>query len=396
MKVNAESKPIYVFQSKLNKKSIELANQVMADGWIGLGKVTEKFEREFAEYCGAKYCVGLNSATSALHIALKCAGVKSKDRVMSTPLTFVSTNAAIQYLGARPEFCDVDPATLTQSPEIYLDRIKFHYSQANVLPRYAVHVHFGGLAMEPSIMEMIESQCGITLINDYAHCAGAKHFDGSMAGSYGDFNTFSFHAVKNLPSPDGGALVTNNEHVYKRAKKLRWLGISQDTFSRTATKGRNKYSWIYNVDELGWKYHMNDLTAAILLGGLETLDKDNARRREIREKYREGIVNGFIKPLGNQGYQSGHMAIYQVPKGCNRDIVIERLKSEFNIHPGVHYIPNYQFKPFKDNTIDYPSDPSTWIVNDIWEELITLPCHLLMSDSDINRVIEAVNTICGD
>jgi len=377
-------KPIFVFQTKIEKdKVLATISDSIDKGWIGLGKVTEAFEREFAEYVGAKYAVGLNSATAGLHLALILAGVKKHQQVITTPMTFVSTNAAILYVDANPFFVDVGEYLHIKIDDILNPEISPNSAKAIML------VHFGGIPIEKKKIIQLQNNCPHTaIIQDCAHATGAKFEDGSMVGSFGDYNIFSFHAVKNLPSPDGGMLVTNDASIAAEAKKLRWMGIDKDTASRTHHLHNVGYSWYYNVGKLGYKYHMNDITAAFGLAGLDTINRDNDRRGEIRQAYYDKIDKNYAKlVMADTNVKSAnHMATLILRQGIDRNTLIQRLKDNWNIHPGVHYTPNNYFEPFS----NYPG--GTIMAWNVYKQIVTLPCHLEMTDEDVARVITAVNS----
>lgn len=374
----SEKKSIYVFESVVNEAAKKYANEVLDSGWIGLGKKVEEFEEKVADYLGCKYAVALNSATAGLHLAMIASGIEKGDRVVTTPMTFVSTNAAILYVGAKPVFVDVCDKSLS----INIDDAVTEMIASNI--KNIVLVHYGGNPISKKSILKIKNIGDVNIIHDMSHCFGSMwgnkvdavkilcNFDDDMA-------VFSFHAVKNLASPDGGIVTTNDELVAKELKKLRWMGIDKDTYSRFSEFG---YSWQYEVDQLGYKYHMNDLTAAILLGHLETIDEDNAFRRNIKDNYEKYINANFVKGSLSD-IPSAHLVVMKHEKR-NR---IFRMLKERDIHCGVHYTPNNHYKLFK----EYPN--STPICDEVYEQIMTLPCHLKMTDVDVERVINETNEI---
>jgi len=371
-------KSIYVFESVINEKAKVYANEVLNSGWVGMGKKTKEFEEKFAKYIGRKYAVATNSCTSALHLAAICGGLKKGSVVATTSMTFVSTNAVILYCNSIPYFIDVCPETVNLNIDELLINPYFKSFDA------AMIVHYGGYPIDfGNIQKIKEKKKSIFVIEDCAHALGARYSDtGTMVGTAGDISVFSFHAVKNLASPDGGMLVTDNEEIYKRAMKLRWMGINKDTSSRFS---EGNYSWEYGVDCLGYKYHMNDLTAAICLGNLETLEYDNSYRRHIIEQYSKRLINVKMVAFYNGACHSGHLAAGFVQGDRNK--LLKELNQQ-RIYPGVHYIPNHKYEIFS----KYVVDPLP-VTEKVYENLITLPCHLKMEQSDVDIVIDAVNDI---
>lgn len=260
-------KTYQVFKPKLNEKSIQNAVEVLTSGWIGLGPKTEEFETKFAEYVGAKHCIGLNSCTSALHLALEILDLKPGDEVISTPLTFVSTNHAILYAGCRPVFADVDAKTGCLDPYDVEKRI-------TAKTKAIIVVHYGGCPADLDKFYEISRVYNIPLIEDCAHACGAS-YKGKRIGGPGLLQCFSFHAVKNLSMGDGGAITTNNTVYADKLKKLRWLGINKSTFNRTVNPDDqpDRYLWAYDVDEIGYK----------CVHALTRIKTDNKKSKRIME-----------------------------------------------------------------------------------------------------------------
>ena len=297
--------------------------------------------------------------------------------MITTPLTFVSTNAVILYEKLRPVFADVDPDYLSLSPKSVLAKaIQYRYnSMAAVL-----WVHYGG-AVHPEFLKTAEKlkSWGIRVIEDCAHAAGSFYSDGSRVGSK-NISCFSYHAVKNMPSFDGGAITLYNEKDYKRAKKLAWMGIDKDTYERTNSAINEIYKWKYDVPELGWKYNGNEISAIMALVALKYLDKDNAYRRQIYQWYKKHDLDLAL----HSSNSAHHLAVAKVN---NRDQVISTLKAN-NIAPGVHYTPNFEFEPFK----KYYGGGCKNVEN-LADKIISLPNHLNLTKSDVDKVATIIKEI---
>lgn len=370
---------IQLFRPIISEEAIEAVAEVLRSGWIGLGPKTEAFEKMFAEYMGARYAVGLNSATAGLHLALKVADVGPGDEVITTPLTFVSTNHAILYCGGTPVFADIDPQTCNIDVSA-LDALTTERTKA------VICVHYGGYPCDIYELEEFCQERGLVLIHDAAHACGSS-YEGTMIGAFLDLTVFSFHAVKNLPAGDGGMVTTDNRDYYERLKRLRWLGIDKDTYQRTvADKEQQKaYAWQYDVPEVGFKYHMNDIAAAIGMAMLPHLENGNARRREIARMYQEGLVHPDIIRLPRLSDRrittAQHLYAIQVKR---RNDLVTKLKIN-GVAPGVHYIPNNLFPMY---SIYGEDTPQAW---DVADHLISLPLHLGLSDEDVQRTIRIIN-----
>src|SRR3990172_8040445 len=262
---------IPLFKPVIREEAIEEAANVLRSGWLGLGPKTVEFEEKFAKYLNIPYCVGLNSCTSALHLGLKLLNMPEGAEVISTALSFIATNHVIHYEKCKPVFADIQPDTGNLDVKSVAKRISEH-TKAIIL------MHYGGYPCDLDEFYALSRDYNIPIVEDCAHACGAV-YKGIKIGSYGDIHAFSFQAVKNLPMGDGGALTVRSSDYHKRLRKLRWLGIDKDTYSRDQN---NSYKWQYDVTEVGYKYHMNDIEAAIGLVQLKFLDADNARRLQIQ------------------------------------------------------------------------------------------------------------------
>lgn len=361
---------IPVFKPYYDGKEIEYLKPVFESGWIGLGPKTKEFEKKFANFIGVKYAVGVNSATAALHLALECFNIKGKE-VITTPMTFVSTNHAILYNGGIPVFCDVEPDTMNIDPQ-KIEKLITEKTRAIAV------VHYGGRSCDLDAIQNICKKHNLLLMEDCAHSTGGK-FKNEMLGSIGDVNCFSFHAVKNLATGDGGMITTNNKEYYDRIMKMRWMGITKDTYSRDL----GQYSWYYDVVDLGFKYHMNDITAAIGLAQFEKIEWMNNMRREFTEKYDLELKNvGDIELIAHKSYQ--HSATHNyVIKTSKRDELNEYLKNK-GISTGVHYYPNHLYEMYKPFYRECP------ITEKEWKKLLTLPLFPSLKNEEFELITESI------
>ena len=364
---------IPVFRPSYGDREFEAVREVMASGWVGLGPKTAEFEQKFAAYLGVEHAVALNSGTAALHLALLAAGVEGSE-VVTTPLTFVSTNHAILYTGGTPVFADVEEGSGNLDPASVRERV-------TEKTRAIVCVHFGGRACKMAELRAIADERGLVLIEDAAHgCGGEWH--GRKLGAIGDMGCFSFHAVKNLATGEGGMVVTNDAETAARWRRLRWLGITKDTWSR---EGATRYSWYYDVVEVGFKCHMNDIPAAIGLVQLERLDELNARRAEWAGRYDEAlgdlawvqlpVVDPETKP-------DWHNYVVQTE---HRDDLNQYL-AERDISTGVHYIPNNHYAMYKSCRGPTP------VCDRMWQRLLTLPLYPDLTEKDFGRVVAGIRS----
>lgn len=366
-----------LFKPNISEAAIEAVAQVLRSGWIGLGPKVAEFEEEFASYVGARYAVATNSGTAALHLALVVSDIGQGDEVITTPLTFVSTNHVILYQGAEPVFSDIDPGTYCISPQS-IERMITEKTKAIMC------VHYGGHPCDLDKIYDIAGKYNLKVIEDAAHACGAS-YKGREIGSFG-LTCFSFHAVKNLPVADGGMVTTSDEEQYERLKRLRWLGIDKDTYTRTdQDKGKaSAYAWRYDVPEVGFKYHMNDVTAAIGIEQLKLVEEQNAYRRKLAELYDQGLHHldiismPYVVP---DVVTSQHLYVIRVKR---RTDLIMKLKAN-DIACGVHYLPNNTFPMYQNCRTDVKN------AMEVSEQVVSLPMHTLLTTDDIQRVIEIIN-----
>jgi perosamine synthetase len=372
---NGSSSPplIPVSRRSITEEEIEAVSEVLRSGWIGLGPKTREFEDNLKEYLGVPEVVALNSGTSALHLALRVLDIGPGDEIIVPTMTFVSTAHVVEYCGAQAVFADIDEETLC----INLDdvRRKITDQTKGIIP-----VHYGGHPCEMSHLSELAGARGLHLVEDASHAFGAT-YRGSKIGSLSPLTCFSFHAVKNLTTGEGGAIATTNPLFGKKLRELRWLGISKDTFTRTDPD--RVYAWQYWVNELGYKYHMHDIAAAIGIVQLRRLEENNRKRRRIVERYNEAFrPHGWIERPPERSHVRSSWHIYHI-KVPARDRLIAHLKRR-GIAPGVHYYPIHLHPYYAGRESHCP------VAEEIWKRVLTLPLYPDMTDQEVERVIEAL------
>lgn len=364
---------IPLFKPSFSKEEYEALQETLESGWIGLGPKTKEFEDRFGQYVDASYAIGVNSATAALNLALKVLDIGPGDEVITTPLTFISTNHAILYNKGIPVFADIEPDTLN------LDATKLE-SLITKRTKAIMIVHYGGHACDMDPIIEIAKKYNLKLIEDAAHACGAEYKQRKI-GSISDVTCFSFHAVKNLATGDGGMITVNDLELDRRIRRLRWLGITKDTWSRTEPD--KQYSWYYWVDELGFKCHMNDIAATIGLVQLSKLDSKNARRRQIVQMYNEAFSElPWLETPIEKSYTRSANHNYLV-KLERRDDLISFL-TERGIGTSVHYIPNHLYDIYEPFRRVLP------ITERVWKNIMLLPLFPDLTNKQVNYIISIV------
>jgi len=346
--------------------SAAFARVVAGSGFI-LGEEVERFEAEFAEYCGVAHCVGVASGTAALGLALQAAGIGPGDEVIVPGHTFIATALAVAHVGATPVVCDVDEGTALIDPDA---------ARAMVGPRTAavIGVHLYGQACDMEAIRAFADPAGLFVLEDAAQAHGAT-LRGRRVGSLASAAAFSFYPSKNLGAlGDGGAVCTNDGELAARVRRLRHLG--------QRTKGEHV--------ELGGNHRLDGLQAALLRVKLPHLDAWNTARREVAARYREALF-GHIGLLDERPESPCIYHLFPVRVG-ERD-AFARALDELGVDTGVHYDPAVHAHP-------------AWIGADIrigevhraegWAaEQLSLPMHSDLLPSEIERVVDAVLATAG-
>ena len=368
-------------------ETLEAIRPALEIGWPGMGYLTLEIEDAWKKYSGYENAHFLNSNTSGLHLALEVLKRRHNwsdgDEVISTSLTFVSSNHAILYAGLTPVFADVDE-------QLCLDP-KSIESVITPRTRAVMYVGLGGNDGQYEEVLRICRERGIKMILDAAHMAGAKTASGEHVGTDADVAIYSFQAVKNLPTADSGMICFHEAADDELARQLSWLGINKDTYARTNSVG--SYKWRYEVDELGFKYHGNSIMAAIALVALKYLDEDNARRREIAAIYESKLAgHDRIEAVRHRSNELSSRHLFQV-RVQQRDEVLNYL-NQHGIYPGVHYRDNTEYSLYAFGRGKAPN------AHRASSEILSLPMHMGLSDADLDRVastlIEAVQKLGGN
>lgn len=346
------------FDDQTKKELLE----VLDSGWVGNGPKVLEFEKMFAEKVGKKYCVMMNSATSALDLCLKVYNIRGGE-LITTAFTFVSDAIVGEWNDMDVTFADIDPRSLCIDPE----SIDFNYFTNRAI--IAVDSH-GRLADVKRIKERFPDAL---VIEDAAHACYTPD-----AGKYADITVWSFQAVKTMPIFDGGAVTTDDEEIYKKLKTLTWLGVEKSTFDRVGKKG---YSWQYDITQAdGIKAYMTDVQAVIGIGQLRRLDSMLERRRAIQDRYNKAFegFDWFKAPEYSFTVQ------YYTPEWRDRDGLCTFL-ADNGISTSVH------FQPLSETTYWKKAVKNPLPVTDkVWKSLLSLPCFNSLKDEEIDYIISKV------
>lgn len=419
--------------------------ETLRSDWLTQGPRVREFEEAFAVYVGSRYAVAVSSGTAALHLACLAAGLGPGDEVITSPITFVATANCALYVGARPAFVDIDPATFNLDPgrlEAYLkSRSPFtvHHSQSKgritvngerstSIPRAVIPVHFAGLPCNMAEIHRIAREHRLVIIEDACHALGAKYrvergedsrwiSVGSCAHS--DMTIFSFHPVKHITTGEGGMVTTNDAALYERLVLLRNHGITRnpeeftvhgspsesrttdngqrltDNGERTTVNGERLWpSWYYEMQNLGYNYRITDIQCALGISQLKKIKSFVERRRSIAGQYSRivGELPKFRHQTEPDGCQSSYhlyaILIHDEAR-ISRDEVMAELK-RMGVGAQVHYIPVYRHPFYRRLGFGCDGWPNA---ENFFRHCLSIPMFPGMSAEDVEHVSRALQKV---
>ena len=380
----------------ISETEIQEVAEALRSGWITTGPRTKEFEKKIAEYVGTEMCVCLNSQTACAEMALRVLGIQPGDEVITSAYTYTASASVIAHLGAKIVLID------TQKDNLEMD---YEAVEAAITEKTKaiIPIDLGGVVCDyDRLFEIVErkknlfhangkiqSALGrVAIMADTAHSFGAKR-NGKMAGAIADFSSFSFHAVKNLTTAEGGALTwrnidgIDNADIYKQLQLLSLHGQSKDALAKTRLG-----AWEYDIIGTWYKCNMTDVIAAIGLKQLERYFGMLQRRKEIIEKY-----DATFHPLGIEtlphyteiSQSSGHLYITRIPHiTCEQRNEIIIKMAERGIACNVHYKPLPMHTAYKNLGFDIKNNPNAYA---LFANEITLPLHTCLTDEDVEYIL---------
>ncbi|VBB05528.1 degt/dnrj/eryc1/strs aminotransferase [Lucifera butyrica] len=383
-------KPIPYGHQDINEADIQAVMAVLASDWITQGPAIEKFEQTVAQYCGARYAVAVNSATSALHIACMAAGLKRGEWLWTSPNTFVASANCGRYCGAAVDFADIDNRTYNISVTRLAEKLK-RAKRENRLPKVVVPVHFAGQSCEMEPIQRLAAEYGFLLLEDASHAIGGT-YQGQKVGScrFADMTVFSFHPVKIITTAEGGMVLTNRQDLYERLIRLRSHGITR----QAELMSENQGPWYYQQIELGFNYRLTDLQAALGISQMERIDEFVAKRRAIAAKYDRELKNlPLILPWQHPDSLSAyHLYVVQlapVYQRKSRRQVFEELRAS-GIGVNVHYIPVHTQPYYRQFGFKYGDFP---VAEAYYNSAVSIPLYAAMTAEQQDYVISTLTEI---
>lgn len=356
-------------------KDFSLVQDVLNGGFYAEGKQNLQFEDLLSKFFNNPLTLTLNSGTSAIFLALYLAGLKEGKAVITTPITSPATNVSIPRLNGQILWADVDSDTGNINPDSVADLLDRYGDQVVAV----LAVNWGGLPCDYERLKKVVAGRAM-IIEDAAHALGAE-YNGRMTGSYADITCFSFQAIKHITTGDGGAISFLNQDLYDRAKKLRWFGIDRASRER---------SYDSDILEAGFKFHMNDICAAIGITQFADLKDILSRRRQIAASYESAFeAFNFQKPSYScfSAYWLFTMFV------DNRSLFIANLKTA-GIESSPVHCRNDRYTCFKGYALNVQDNlPQVDLID---RSLVCLPVGEWLSDSDVNLIIKTVTSVLAN
>lgn len=374
----------------IEEEDIQAVVDVLRSDWLTQGPAVDAFEEALAAYCGSRYAVACTSGTAALHLAYQAAGLGPGDLVMTSPNTFAATGNAALFLGARPVFADIDPATYNLSPSEIEKTLSSLEAERDHL-KAIVPIHYAGTPCDMESITKIAERHRLLVIEDGCHALGAS-YAGKTIGGLSDMTVFSFHPVKTITTGEGGAVVTNHEEYYQRLKRLRSHGIERTDFLEPSHG-----AWYHEIQELGYNYRMTDLQAALGRSQLKKVDRFVARRREIAALYHAAFKENpyFDLPVEAAGSVSSYhlypIRLKDSLKAHKKEVF--HLLREKGLGVQVHYLPVYRHPIYQKIGYRKGLCPAA---EEFYQREISLPIFPAMTQEEVTYVIETVDRVFRD
>jgi len=366
---------IPVFLPHIDKKMKKHLDDSLNVGWLGMGASTKEFETRISKFLDLKQrqVISTNTGTSALHLALKIAGIGSGDEVITPSFNYVADHQAIEMAGAKVVMCDIKENNLgidCEKAELLISK-----KTKAIMP-----LHFAGIICDLEKVYQLAKKYNLRVIEDATHAFGTE-VNQKKIGSYGDIVCFSFDPVKIITSIDGGCIVVNNKKELEIGQHYRLLGVDKDTTERY----KNKRSWDYDVVSEGYRYHLTNIMASVGISQIKQIDKFIKNRQETCKKYNEAFKEIKEIKIPQTNFENISPFIYTIRiLNGKREELIQHLQDK-KIDVGIHFIPVHKHSYFKNRKIG-----DMEITNRVVNEILTIPLHSNMKNEFIERIISEI------
>tara|TARA_B110000008_G_C16971416_1_gene564076 strand:+ start:1832 stop:2929 length:1098 start_codon:yes stop_codon:yes gene_type:complete len=358
------------FNTHISDKAISSVKDVLKSGFVSAGNIAKNFEDALERELGLINPISVNSGTSALHLGLAVANIKPGDEVILPAQTFIATGLAVLMQGATPVFADIQYDTGNIDPDSIRNKITER-------TKLIIAVHWGGYPCDMDEINNIANEFNILVMEDAAHALGAL-YKNKPIGSISNFTAFSFQAIKHLTSGDGGALCCIDNINYFKGKKKRWFGIDREN-SKISELGEREF----DITEVGFKYHLNDVSAAIGLGNLQNFSSQLSRIQQIAKRYRTELDNvDGLQLLNYKGDRKSAYWLFTVLVENRSDFV--RKLMEFNVPTSVVNQRIDRLSVFNENNEKLSNQER------FDKKQISIPIHSALTDEDVSIVISSI------
>ncbi len=375
----------------ISEADIEEVVAVLRSDWLTQGPAIDRFETALAAYCGAKHAVAVSNGTAALHLSCLAAGLKSGERLWTSPNTFVASANCGLYCGASVDFVDIDPATFNMSAVALQTKLEAA-ARDGQLPQIVIPVHFAGQPCDMAEIRRLSEQYGFRVIEDASHALGGD-YRGEKIGacSHSEMAVLSFHPVKIITTGEGGAILTNSTELYEKLRRLRTHGIVREPH---LMENQPDGPWYYEQIELGFNYRITDIQAALGTSQLRRADQFIARRRMLAERYQRGLAG---LPLVSQmpldgGVSAWHLYVVRLKAArVGHRELFEKLRAA-GIGVNLHYIPVYRQPYYQRLGFSAGNFPEA---EAYYREAISLPLYPGLSEAAQDSVINQLVNLLG-
>lgn len=377
----------------ISEEDIQAVVDILKSDYLTQGPAVPAFEQAVAAYCGVKFGVAVNSATSALHISCLALGVKTNDIVWTSPITFVASANCALYCGAKVDFVDIDPKTYNMSVDALQAKLEKAEKEGK-LPKVVIPVHLSGQSCEMDKIYSLSKKYGFKIIEDASHGIGGKYKNESIGNcKYSDITVFSYHPVKIITTGEGGMCMTNDPNIALSLTHYRSHGITRQASEMThAPDG----PWYYQQIGLGFNYRITDIHAALGLSQMKRLNEFVIKRHEIANKYNKAFSGSEIETpfQHSDAYSAFHLYIIRLKKlknGTGQLQMFEKLRAA-GILVNLHYIPVYHHPYYERigyNRNDYPE------AEEYYSEAISIPMHTVLTEKEQEFVIDQITKPMG-
>ncbi|MDR2717119.1 MAG: DegT/DnrJ/EryC1/StrS family aminotransferase [Treponema sp.] len=360
---------IVLFHPHIPKNAVKYVTDTLSTRWIGQGPKVEQFENEFSKkFCNGQTAVAVGSGTDALHLSYILSGLKPGDEIISPVFTCTATNIPFLYMGVKVVFADVDKNTLN----ISVDHVR---ELINERTKAIVCVHYAGLPCDMDELNSIAKKWNIPVIEDAAHALGAS-YKGIPIGAISDFTMFSFQAIKHITTGDGGMVSLNDQTLRAKAERIRWFGID-----RTA---KQEGHWDNDIKEVGYKYQMTDIAAALGLAGLEEFDNIIAYRRKLFSIYEKELQNIAGLTFIGGGFKDREHAAWLCTVVVERRVNLQKMLREHHIESNQVHYRNDRYSIFGRRRDNLPN------MDTVEDKYLILPLHTKVREEEVYRICEII------